>query len=63
MTGVQTCALPIYNVQIGAAGQTKWRAIKKALGRARDRIYEVSISDSVFAAIISANIDVSKGAY
>jgi hypothetical protein len=52
-----------YNVQIGAAGQTKWRAIKKALGRARDRVYEVSITDPVYASIISANLDITKGAY
>ena len=45
-----------YFVNIGAIGQYKNRAIKKQLGMARDRVYEVSITDPVYAAIVSAEI-------
>ena len=34
-----------------------------AAGRARDRVYEVSITDPVYAAIISANLEIKKGIY
>jgi hypothetical protein len=41
---------------IGKAGQTKNRAIWRRLGRARDRVYEVSISDPVQRDIIGATL-------
>jgi hypothetical protein len=41
---------------IGAAGQTRNRAKWNRLGRARDRIYEVSISDPVPRDIIGATL-------
>ena len=50
-----------YFINIGAIGQYRNRAIKKQLGLARDRIYEVSITDPVFAAIISAELTISTG--
>ena len=53
----------MYNLPIGKIGEYKNRAIKKMLGRARDRVYEVSITDPVYAAIISANLDIKKGIY
>jgi hypothetical protein len=41
---------------IGAAGQTKNRAIFRLLGRARDRVWEVSFSDPVQRDIVGATL-------
>jgi hypothetical protein len=41
---------------IGAAGQTKNRAMWRQLGRARDRVYEVVISDPVARDVIGATL-------
>jgi len=46
---------------IGKIGERKVRAIWRRLGRARDRVYRVRISDPVKVAIIGAELDVSKG--
>ena len=46
---------------IGAVGKYKNRAIWRRLGTARDRIYEVSISDPVKAVIVSANLKAEEG--
>lgn len=48
---------------IGLVGQYKNRAIKRRIGYARDMIFEVSISDPVNAAIISAELKASSGDY
>lgn len=51
-----------YNaVAIGAIGAFKNRAIKRRMGWARDRVYEVSITDPVRAVIISAELQTSSG--
>jgi hypothetical protein len=50
------------STSIGSIGQYKNRAIWRALGRSRDRIYEVSITDPVYPVIVSANLNVSEGA-
>lgn len=47
---------------IGMAGQYKHRAIKRALGEARDRIYEVDVTDPINAVIVSSELKVSPGA-
>ena len=47
---------------IGAVGAYKNRAIWRRLGWARDRIFEISISDPVNAVIVSANLKASAGA-
>lgn len=47
---------------IGRMGQYKNRAIWRRLGEARDRIYEVVVTDPVKAVIVSANLDASAGA-
>lgn len=47
---------------IGKQGQYKNRAIWRRLGEARDRIYEVVITDPVKAVIVSANLDAVTGA-
>lgn len=50
-----------YQIAIGKTGQFKNRAIKRKMGWARDRVYEVTITDPVKAVIISAEIETSKG--
>ena len=48
-------------VSIGKIGKYKNRAIWRRLGWARDRVFEVSVSDPVKAVIISANLKASAG--
>ena len=48
-------------VSIGAQGKYRNRAIWRRLGMARDRIFEVSITDPVKAVIVSANLKASQG--
>jgi hypothetical protein len=45
-----------YWVQIGQLGKYRNRAIWRRLGTARDRVFEVSITDPVNAVIVSANL-------
>jgi hypothetical protein len=46
---------------IGKIGQYQNRAIWRRLGMARDRIFEVSLTDPVKAVIVSANLKASVG--
>ena len=48
-------------VTIGQLGKYKNRAIWRRLGMARDRVFEVSITDPVNAVIVSANLKASVG--
>lgn len=50
-----------YWVGIGKQGKYTNRAIWRRLGTARDRIYEVAITDPVKAVIVSANLKASMG--
>ena len=50
-----------YWVSIGKMGKYKNRAIWRRLGMARDRIFEVSITDPVNAVIVSANLKAYGG--
>ena len=50
-----------YTVSIGQLGKYKNRAIWRRLGFARDRVFEVSITDPVNAVIIGANLKASGG--
>jgi len=50
-----------YWVSIGAQGKYKNRAIWRRLGMARDRIFEVCVTDPVKAVIVSANLKASEG--
>lgn len=50
-----------YWVSIGKQGRYSNRAIWRRLGTARDRIFEVSISDPINAVIVSANLKASAG--
>ena len=51
----------IYNIAIGKMGIYKNRAVKRQMGWARDRVYEVTITDPVKAVIISADLKTSAG--
>ena len=46
---------------IGLVGKYKNRAIWRRLGMARDRVFEVVVSDPINAVIISANLKASAG--
>jgi hypothetical protein len=46
---------------IGAVGKYRARAIWRRLGQARDRVYEISVSDPVNAIIVSADMDEEVG--
>jgi len=46
---------------IGLIGKYKNRAIWRRLGQARDRVFEVSVSDPINAVIISANLKATAG--
>lgn len=46
----------LYNTSIGAAGLTRNRAIWRRLGQARDRIYELSISDPVARDVVGVTL-------
>ena len=48
-------------VSIGKQGKYKNRAIWRRLGWARDRVFEVVVSDPVFATIISSNLKSTVG--
>jgi Phage stabilisation protein len=50
-----------YWVSIGQLGKYRNRAIWRRLGTARDRIYEVAISDPINAVIVSANLKATQG--
>jgi hypothetical protein len=48
-------------VSIGKQGKYKNRAIWRRLGWSRDRVFEVVVSDPVFATIISSNLKATAG--
>lgn len=50
-----------YWVSIGAMGKYKNRAIWRRLGMARDRVFEVVVTDPVKAVIVSANLKAYAG--
>ena len=50
-----------YWSNIGLVGKYRNRIIWRRLGMARDRIFEVVVTDPVFACIISANLKASEG--
>ena len=49
-----------YTLPIGKIGAYKNRAIKRQMGLARDRVYEVTITDPVKAVILSADLRTEK---
>lgn len=48
-------------VDIGTLGAYKNRAIWRRLGQARDRIFEVVVTDPIYCVIISANLNATAG--
>jgi hypothetical protein len=50
-----------YWQDIGQQGKYKHRAMWRRLGMARDRVFEVVVTDPVKAVIISANLKGSQG--
>lgn len=49
-------------LKIGKAGEYKRRAIKRRLGWARDRVFEIEVTDPVYRVVVSANLNASSGA-
>jgi hypothetical protein len=49
-------------VAVGKSGQYKNRAIWRRLGEARDRVYEVAVTDPVKWVLVSANLEAVAGA-
>lgn len=49
-------------IKIGRVGKYKNRAIKRRLGYARDRVYEVLVTDPVYRVVVSAEMKASAGA-
>lgn len=60
--GGSTYSTPLY-VNIGVQGAYKNRAIVRRLGQARDRIFQVEITDPVNAVIISAELEAESAAH
>lgn len=51
-----------HTIKIGKAGKYKHRAIKRRLGYARDRVYEVVVTDPVYRVVVSAELAAQAGA-
>lgn len=49
-------------IKIGKAGQYKNRALLRRMGWARDRVYEVEVTDPVYRVVVSANLNYTVGA-
>lgn len=49
-------------LKIGQVGKYKNRAMRRRLGYARDRVYELEVTDPVYRVVVSANLNVSVGA-
>lgn len=50
-----------HTATIGKTGQYKHRAIWRRLGAARDRIFEVTVTDPVYRVVVSANLNATPG--
>lgn len=49
-------------LKIGKVGQYKRRAMKRRLGWARDRVFEIEVTDPVYRVVVSANLNATAGA-
>lgn len=49
-------------LKLGKAGQYRNRAICRRLGYARDRVFEIEMSDPVYRVVVSANLNAEAGA-
>jgi hypothetical protein len=50
-----------YFISLGAIGNSMARAIWRRLGRTRQRVFRVTVTDDVFVAIVNAYIDLEPG--
>ena len=48
-------------VELGQIGATAWRALWRRLGKSRDRVFEVTITDPIPIAIVNAYMRFSQG--
>lgn len=48
-------------LKIGQVGKYKNRAMRRRLGWARDRVFEVEVTDPVYRVVVSANLNASAG--
>lgn len=48
-------------LKLGKMGEYKRRAMKRRLGSARDRVFEIEVTDPVYRVIVSANLNASSG--
>lgn len=51
-----------HTIKLGKVGQYLRRAKKRRLGFARDRVFEIEMTDPVWRAVVSATLDVTPGA-
>lgn len=49
-------------LKLGKIGKYRHRAIKRRLGWARDRVFEIEMTDPVLRVVVSANLNASSGA-
>lgn len=49
-------------LKLGKVGQYRRRAMKRRLGWARDRVFEIETTDPVYRVVVSANLTASAGA-
>jgi len=50
-----------YAVSMGAAGSYRWRSVFRRLGKARDRVYRVSIQSQEPTALIDTFLEMTPG--
>lgn len=50
-----------HTINIGKVGQYTRRAMKRRLGWARDRVFEITVTDPVYRVVVSANLNASAG--
>ena len=48
-------------IECGPLGQFAWRAIWRRMGRARDMVFRVVISDPIPVTLVDATVEVSRG--
>jgi hypothetical protein len=48
-------------LKLGKMGKYRNRAIKRRLGWARDRVFEITVTDPIFRVVVSANLNASGG--
>ncbi len=49
-------------LKLGKIGEYKRRAMKRRLGRGRDRVFEIVVTDPVYRVVVSANMNATSGA-